>query len=168
MDWYYKRYGQKIFSTYRSQAIEKFGEAFFSAENNYGAPIKANGVRCLGHPTFWEFVQYLKASKVPSMDVHWRPIFNYCSTCTIPYKNIFKFENIDVEMEKLKQIIGPEKNIPERIMNPNPTEMTNEELTQLYFQQLSEGDISYLYKVYEFDFKIFGYTFKFRNITYPP
>ena len=46
-------------------------------------------------------------------------------------------------------------------------EISSEEITQLYFSNLSENDIMSLYGVYEQDFILFDYTFKIRNITLP-
>lgn len=40
-DFYYKVYGKKIVERYRKAALAKFGENFFSAENNYGSPHPA-------------------------------------------------------------------------------------------------------------------------------
>ena len=45
----------------REAAIEKYGTAFFSEENNFGAPfpLKAGEVRTEEYPTWWEFIQWL-------------------------------------------------------------------------------------------------------------
>ena len=47
---------------YRKNATARFGEAFFSRENNYGAPLPVSrdrGWRTLALPTFWEFARFL-------------------------------------------------------------------------------------------------------------
>ena len=41
------------------------------------------------------------------------------------------------------------------------------EVTAKYFGQLSDEDIYNIYTVYEDDFKLFDYHFKFRNISLP-
>lgn len=38
-DYFYKLYGRDIVKRYRARATERFGEAHFSKENNYGAPV---------------------------------------------------------------------------------------------------------------------------------
>ena len=48
-----------------------------------------------------------------------------------------------------------------------PSEMTEEELTKLYFKQLDMEDIEKLYEIYEMDFKLFGYSFQYKNMTFP-
>ena len=41
------------------------------------------------------------------------------------------------------------------------------QVTAKYFEQLSDEDINKIYTVYEDDFKLFDYTFTFRNISLP-
>ncbi len=118
-------------------------------------------------PSFWEFVQYVKSSGL-RMDEHWVPMTRWCSPCSIDYDRVIRFESIGEEGEYLKHVIDPTHRLRTDWVNPNnPTGMSNEDLTRLYFEQLSDSDINALYKIYEFDFKIFGYTFEMRNITLP-
>ena len=42
--------------------------------------------------------------------------------------------------------------------------MTREELLFKYFDLLDDDEILSLYKIYENDFKMFGYTFQFRGL----
>jgi hypothetical protein len=41
---YLERYGRKIVRGFRESAVEKFGETYFSAENNFGAPFAPEGL----------------------------------------------------------------------------------------------------------------------------
>ncbi len=166
--WYYHKYGRSIVSRYRANAIAHLGRDFFSKENNYGAPVKVNGNRTAALPSFWEFVQYVKVSKPQNMDEHWRPTTNYCSLCSIKYDIIVHFENLGNESQYLKHVIDPDRISEESRMNPTPTGLKHEDLTKKYFEQLSHSDIMALYKIYEYDFKMFGYQFSFRtNISLP-
>ncbi len=118
-------------------------------------------------PTFWEFVQYVKAS-TKWFDEHWYPMFRWCSPCSIDYEYVVRFEALAEEGEYLKHLIDPAYRERNDWANPNPAAgMTSEDLTRLYFDQLTDSDISALYKIYEFDFKIFGYKFEYRNFTLP-
>ena len=74
-DRYYNLYGRKIVSRYRAAAIEKFGQDYFSADNNYGAPVHVEGRR-EELPSWWEFVQWIidTADSGRDLDEHWRPI----------------------------------------------------------------------------------------------
>ncbi len=167
-NWYYRTYGRSIVSRYRADAIAHLGRDFFSKENNYGTPVKVNGYRTAALPSFWEFVQYVKASNPQKMDEHWRPTTNYCSLCSIKYDIVVHFENLSNEGEYLKNVIDPDRVSEEAWMNPNPTGLKHEDLTKKYFEQLSDSDVMALYKIYEYDFKMFGYQFSFRkNISLP-
>ena len=46
--------------------------------------------------------------------------------------------------------------------------MTAEEITALYFEQLDEEDVRKLFRIFEPDFLMFGYSFAFKGKTYPP
>lgn len=168
-DWYLKNYGKHIVSEFREKALQHLGKDFFSSDNNFGAPIKVNGNRTVDLPTFWEFVQYVKKTPHQRMDEHWRPANNYCSLCTISYDYYIKFENFDEEGKYLKTLLEPLNGIDssELALNVNPTGLKKEDLTQLYFSTLSESDVMALYKIYENDFKMFGYEFQFRALKLP-
>ena len=168
-DWYFKVYGKKIVSSYRKRAIDKFGKEFFSADNNYGAPVPVKGNRTSEMPIFWEFAQYVKATIPSRMDEHWRPMSTYCSLCAINYDNVIKFENMDREGHFLKTFLDPAfEDVSDRWMNPNSVNgLKKDDLVRKYFDMLSNSDITALYKIYEMDFKLFGYTFTYKNITLP-
>lgn len=40
-------------------------------------------------------------------------------------------------------------------------------LTDAYFDMLDKEDVTALYKIYEPDFKMFGYTFSFKGLSFP-
>ncbi len=67
LDYYYRAYGRTAVTLYRRRALERFGEGFFSEENNFGTPFAPVGTgeggdhwRTEAHPCFWEFVQLIK------------------------------------------------------------------------------------------------------------
>ena len=47
-------------------------------------------------------------------------------------------------------------------------DLSEEEVTRLYFSQLSDEEVAALFRVYEWDFRMFGYDFEFRGRRYPP
>ena len=84
---------------------------------------------------------------------------------------IFKFfQNMIEEGEYLKQYLNP--NHTARLLSYNRSSkggnLSHEEITKKYFQTLDVDDIMKLYKIYEKDFRVFGYTFKMGNLTLPP
>ena len=49
----------------------------------------------------------------------------------------------------------------------HPKDIQGTQLTQLYFSLLSERQIQDLYKFYELDFLLFGYTFTINDLHFP-
>jgi len=168
-NWYYKQYGSKIVAQYRKAAIKKFGSDFFTEGNNFGAPYPVNrSWRDEHFPCFWEFVQYLLKTPSSSYDEHWKPASIYCGVCSesIEYENILHFENIEAEESFFAKTLNAEKLIHPRWENNNSGGMvTKEEILTKYFEMLTDEEIMSLYKIYESDFRNFGYTFKFRNLS---
>ena len=67
-----------------------------------------------------------------------------------------------ISLRKVPNHDGPQ-------MNSNtPESMTAEEITALYFEQLDEEDVRKLFRIFEPDFLMFGYSFAFKGKTYPP
>lgn len=168
-DWYYNRYGKKIVKKHRKNALLKFGPTFFSAQNNFGAPVPVKNRPSADLPTFWEFVKYVIETSPSRMDEHWRPMENYCSVCTISYDNVILFEHMVEEGRLFRKMVSPdlkEKDVLQQ-WNQNPSGLSKDDLVNKYFDLLSPNDVVSLYKIYQFDFKLFGYTFRFRNMTFP-
>ena len=171
--YFYETYGKRIVERFREKAIETLGKAFFQKSNNYGTMLTVvHGDRPNASlPSFWEFVQSVIIRF--NMDAHWRPIYEQCSVCNPvqlkvnPY--ILKFENLGEESLAFVRHMHWDDKINQSVaFNVNrPTLMSSKEVTQLYFSVLSDDDIRKLYNVYEYDFLLFNYTFKFGNVTLP-
>jgi hypothetical protein len=103
------------------------------------------------------------------MDVHWRPASELCTPCAIHYDYLLRFENIETEEMLLKKALRLDDALPDAMwLNRNhPTGLDQDQLTALYFEQLSHDDIMALYRIYENDFRMFGYTFVYRNYSFP-
>jgi len=173
-DFYYKTYGKKIVAKFRTRAIQKFGDDFFSARNNYGAPIpvKDNGRPSSDLPIFWEFVQFVIESRKSAMDEHWKPTMNYCSLCVINYDYVIKFEDYLSEAKGFLRtsnlITLAHEELLDQAINPNrPGEMSSSDVTAKYFGMLSDEDIHKLYQVYQDDFRLFNYTFTYGKLKFP-
>ena len=171
--YYYKKHGQKIVAKYRHLFIDKFGEEYLSKVNNYGAPIpvqdghyKMNRSSLL--PTFWEFVQYVKDTDPESMDEHWKPMHLFCPICDVDFGYILKFENVATEGKYLMNILSPsaKQNLLDKVNVNHPKKINEMDLVAIYFNLLSESDIEALFKIYEFDFKMFDYEFIFNGKQY--
>jgi len=170
---FYRKYGKEIVSTFREKAIETLGKDFFNKSNNYGTLLKvSHGDRPNANlPSFWEFVQSVNMKS--NMDEHWMPMNEYCSVChpvqlqINPY--ILKFEYLNVEGPEFIRDVGWDQKVNKSTrLNVNRIrDMSSEEITQLYFSVLTEDDILKLYKVYEYDFILFNYTFNIGNLSLP-
>ena len=154
--------------------------------NNYGAPYPpARSWRDADYPCWWEFVQFLLQSNPHSYDEHWKPASLYCSVCNslMEYQYILKFENILQEETFFAEAISAGDVIRPRWENKNSNDNTSrDEVLNIYFDQvnqdkdtlklnagifqLSDADIEGLYRIYEKDFKLFGYEFRFRNVEF--
>ena len=79
------------------------------------------------------------------------------------------FEDLGHEIQMFKQQIGLEikdKHVRHRgqigVSNLRPNELTN-----LYMKQLNQTEIIALYKVYELDFRLFGYEYHEYGVNIP-
>ncbi|XP_056638478.1 carbohydrate sulfotransferase 11 [Diorhabda sublineata] len=131
---YFKlRYGKHIIQKYRQNPTKEDLET--------GANV-----------TFREFIQYLIDEGVFSNE-HWTPIYNLCLPCTLNYTFISHYETITEDSSTILRMV----NAPRLTFPVTKSKRTKDSL-KFYFQQLSIYEIEILYKLYEADFKLFGYS----------
>ncbi len=96
---------------------------------------------------------------------------SYCSPCSVMYETVIHFEHLHPhEGRFLGEILAPEPNrtLPaERWDNRNTAGLSDEEITAIYFGQLDEQDVKDLYRMYEKDFLLFGYSFTYKGKRFP-
>eukprot|EP00092_Neocalanus_flemingeri_P016665 GFUD01018028.1.p1 GENE.GFUD01018028.1~~GFUD01018028.1.p1 ORF type:complete len:470 (+),score=128.33 GFUD01018028.1:311-1720(+) len=164
-NWYYKQYGKKIVTQYRNEAVRRLGEDFFAEKNYFGSPLPVMRTwRSESLPSWWEFVQYILHTSPSSYDEHWKPASLYCSVCSFPYNYILHFENIQQEEKFFAQEMSASDLIHPRWENRNDEGLAKEEILGKYFNMLDDKDITALYKIYEDDFKMFGYKFEYKHL----
>jgi len=151
---------------YRKLAINKFGNSFFSKENNYGSPFYVEKRYNERLPSWWEFIQHVLNTNPSSFDEHYRPITLLCQTCQYDFNYILRYENISEEEQFFVKEIGAEDLIKSQWRNSNKRNMSDTELLQSYFNLLSNKEISKLYQIYRLDFEEFEYSFEFRGLKY--
>lgn len=111
-----------------------------------------------GHDvTFTEFVQYLLMPEInvnKTYNEHWKPISDLCNPCIVRYNIIGKYETLIDDSALALHIIGLDN-----LTFPagQKTSGTSELMTK-YFDPFPMKITRNLYKVYEDDFKLFGYT----------
>ena len=95
-------------------------------------------------------------------------IKSYCSPCNVEYKTVIHFEHIREEAYYLNLLLEPRHILPSRWDNPTRVEGFDEEdVTKKYFQMLDINDVKALYKIYERDFRMFGYEYTFKQLKLP-
>lgn len=101
--------------------------------------------------TFREFIRYLIKEGVLSNE-HWAPVYELCLPCTLNYTFVSHYETIlDDAATILNMVNAPSVSFP-----VTRSKRTKDNL-RFYFQQLSIYEIEALYRLYEADFKLFGY-----------
>ncbi|XP_050499921.1 carbohydrate sulfotransferase 11-like isoform X1 [Diabrotica virgifera virgifera] len=101
--------------------------------------------------TFREFIQYLIKEGVRTNE-HWAPIYDLCLPCTLNYTFISHYETINDDSSTILRMVKA----PNLLFPVTRSKRTKDNL-RFYFQQLSIYEIEFLYKLYEADFKLFGY-----------
>ena len=116
-----------------------------------------------GHDvTFPEFVTYVIdewTSGRRQLDVHWRPMIDLCLPCSMEYDIVGKFETLYQDVEfLLRKLNESEMSQLFRSSNqqqtPKTTSLLEHSMNLLSHQQLID-----LFRIYEEDFRIFGYQY---------
>lgn len=111
-----------------------------------------------GHDvTFSEFVQYLLAPKTNSnrtFNEHWEPITELCNPCAVKYNVIGKYETLVDDSTLALHLVGADE-----VAFPAGQKTSGTyDLMSKYFEPFPIRVTKNLYKIYEQDFKLFGYT----------
>lgn len=114
-----------------------------------------------GHDvTFNEFIQYLLTPELSrnlntnsSFNEHWESIAQLCHPCVFKYNVIGKYESLADDAMLLLNLIGA-RNVT--FPMSQRTSGTSAKLIE-YYEQLPIRTIRSLFKLYEIDFKMFGY-----------
>ncbi|XP_037335452.2 carbohydrate sulfotransferase 12-like [Pungitius pungitius] len=137
---FYRLYGQKILRTYANQSnpAKTVHEAF------------ASGM----HISFYNFIQYLLDPRTPPFDEHWRQFNSLCHPCLIKYDFIGHQETFQEDGEQLLKMLSLENHIR---LPPAYENMTSLNSVLDLFGTVPLEDRRKLYKLYEEDFRLFGY-----------
>lgn len=104
--------------------------------------------------TFREFVRYLIEEGIEQEDTneHWRPVHQLCQPCSVNYSFVGKHDRFEEDAETVLDMIGAPK-----LDFPRSKSGGTAYYLKHYLRQLSLDDIEKLYRLYEVDFKMFGY-----------
>ncbi|XP_056609799.1 carbohydrate sulfotransferase 12 [Triplophysa dalaica] len=157
----------RLISAYRNkfeQANEdfykRFAVAMLKRYSNYTNPPAsvvdafAAGIR----PSFANFIQYLldpKTEKDAPFNEHWRQMYRLCHPCQINYDFVGKLETLDEDAEHLLRILRVDNVVEFPQSHRNRTVSSWE---QDWFANIPLKARNELYRLYEADFKLFGYS----------
>ncbi len=89
-----------------------------------------------------------------SADYHWMPYVSRCAFCAVDYDVVGKVETFDSDVTAFFQLAN--LTAPSRFeANVSPKEADK---AAKYFSMLSAEQKASLFKIYELDFKLFGYS----------
>lgn len=121
-------------------------------------PNASNESLLYGHDvSFSEFVQYLLAPELNenrTMNEHWEPITDLCNPCVVRYNVIGKYETLVDDSALALQLV----NAADVTFPVGQKTSGTSELMAKYFDSFPIKVTRNLYKMYEKDFKLFGYT----------
>jgi len=110
-------------------------------------------------PTFGEFAQYVVDEFHTSdrMDMHWEPVYRFCSPCQFNFTYIIKMETFGRDQRFVMEKSGIINRVSQRQDNVGPGGQTSPEMTKAYFKTLPREIFDKLLEIYEIDFALFGY-----------
>ncbi|XP_026881854.2 carbohydrate sulfotransferase 12-like [Electrophorus electricus] len=138
---YYKLHGIPI--------LRKFGNCSKPPESVH----QAHAAKII--PSFSNFTEYILSFPVKLLDEHWKPMTQLCHPCQIDYDFIGKLENIEEDATHLLRVL----HVDNIIQFPSSSKKTNESWIKSWFSSITSKSRNKLYKLYEADFKIFGYQY---------
>nr|XP_033769952.1 carbohydrate sulfotransferase 12-like [Geotrypetes seraphini] len=109
-------------------------------------------------PSFGEFIQYLLdplTEKERPFNEHWRQVYRLCHPCQIEYDFIGKLETLDEDAVELLRLLGVDKQFH---FPPSYKNRTASSWTEDWFAKIPLEWKQQLFKLYEADFVLFGYS----------
>lgn len=92
----------------------------------------------------------------------------FCNPCQLNFTHVLKVDSLEDEEGKMLEELKWTKLVKRQRHNDRrPKNISQDELTKIYFDQLSHSDILKLYLLYEYDFKNFHYTFEYHKVKFP-
>ena len=138
--YFHKRYGRRIVRRYRENA-------------------SAQSLRRGNDVTFSEFIQYVLdplTTQSAEFNAHWRPCYQLCMPCVVRYDYIGKYETLAQDVRNVLRTLNV-SHIHFPTYNGSGTRTAD--LMQTAFASISHEQLHGLWKLYEVDFEMFGYTY---------
>ncbi|XP_028968018.1 carbohydrate sulfotransferase 11-like [Galendromus occidentalis] len=143
---------ERLVSVYEDKVGREPSEVSFFYDKYFK---KFNGRRNItGTMSFVDFVDYLIETPRFEYDEHWMPYFERCEPCTVGYDFLGKLETADSDFEAMLKVNGLDELEP-RLKHLNARNEST--FVEQFFIQLERNQIMALYRIYRFDFELFGY-----------
>ncbi|CAH1380720.1 unnamed protein product [Tenebrio molitor] len=142
-------YRNKFENTYTKYFQLRYGKSIIK---KYRANATDSDLQTGVNVTFREFVLYILDGGAGDNE-HWAPVYDLCHPCSLNYSFIGRYETLAEDARALLDMIGAPS-----VAFPYSKPANTSYRLRTYFQQLSMKDIRELYKMYEHDFRLFGYT----------
>ncbi|XP_070546415.1 carbohydrate sulfotransferase 14-like [Ptychodera flava] len=110
--------------------------------------------------TWEEFVRSVIDDNPKSFNPHYIAQHHYCGPCLFPFDFIGKLENVAKESKYVLNRVHAANDIVYPLQ-PMKTNSSNLETLHSYFSRLTTDQMEKLYKIYELDFKLFGYKYPY-------
>ena len=110
-------------------------------------------------PTFTEFIQFIINEDLTgqTMDMHWEPVYKFCTPCQFHFNHIIKMETFNRDQEYILEKAGIKHVVGLHKDNVGRGGQTSQDLTNKYLQELPPRMYEQLLKIYQIDLDIFGY-----------
>ncbi len=117
------------------------------------------------HRDFGHFVDHVLAESrrcgvdtCSAMDNHWKPCIWRCAFCSVDYTIVGKTETFEADVAAFFQLANLTMPSAAHVGVHNNANRRSQGVTRKYFSQLSRDQVWSLYKLYELDFELFGYS----------
>lgn len=170
----------RLISAYRDK-FEKKNDYFYRflafpimrKYKNLLPPINADQAYAAGiRPSFFDFIQYIldlpDDDEGRSFEEHWRQTYHLCHPCQIEYDFIGKMETMDEDAQHLLHTLKVDHIVH---FPPGKSNRTDVSWIKNWFTDIPIEWRRRLYKLYEADFKLFGYSLPediFKNAAPAP
>ncbi|XP_015232860.1 PREDICTED: carbohydrate sulfotransferase 12 [Cyprinodon variegatus] len=146
------RPNEDFFRQFGSVMLRRYGNVSGSLAET-AAEAFAAGLK----PTFHQFITYLldpQTEKESIFNEHWRQVYRLCHPCQVKYDFIGRLETLETDSEQLLKLLK----VDHLVRFPSgPRNRTASSWERDWFAQIPVSERRELYKLYEPDFKLFGY-----------
>jgi len=92
-----------------------------------------------------------------ALDVHWRPYISRCAFCDVPYRVIVRSETFSEDVAFISELSGVKFPSKTKALHVSSGGSSQDKAIRL-FKQVRLSLVKRLYKLYEADFEMFGYS----------